>query len=289
MRIAWTSTGSLETVDPMIRAKCLRRDSTGLLVTLGIVVWACFTSSSGWAKPRRREPAIPRPNVHTALLRLDYVQWGKCICPEHPEYCDERDSFFIRVAVGDTFAPRVVRDWSPEVRGSFLVLGIGDNGCVRILSPDGLYQGDLGGRQSWERDTIAVCPAGPQALRTPTADAGLDMDVSVTATLPTGAVLGQLDRPRPKHPAELGPTVLERHDPSIPVDYGGPVGLVKVEAWIDTSGNAHGFRVVQGITPDLDSLAVRAVRTWRFAPGFLCGGKFPMGLFVDISFEPRSR
>jgi TonB family protein len=66
----------------------------------------------------------------------------------------------------------------------------------------------------------------------------------------------------------------------------GVQGVVLVEIVVNESGSVADAKVVRSI-PLLDDEALRAVRTWRFAPTVVNGQPVPVRMTVAVSFTDR--
>jgi protein TonB len=68
----------------------------------------------------------------------------------------------------------------------------------------------------------------------------------------------------------------------------GAQGIVRLECVILPDGTIGAIRVNEGIHPGLDREAVRALRKWRFIPGFKDEVAVPVQVEVEMTFTLRS-
>ncbi len=65
-------------------------------------------------------------------------------------------------------------------------------------------------------------------------------------------------------------------------------GTIRMDCVILPDGTVGDVRVNEGLHPDLDSEAVRALRKWRFAPGMKDGVAVPVQVEVEMTFTLRN-
>lgn len=63
-------------------------------------------------------------------------------------------------------------------------------------------------------------------------------------------------------------------------------GLVGLNVVIDTSGRISTVKVVRSLGKGLDEEAIRAVKTWRFAPGMRAGHPVAVAVYLEVDFQP---
>lgn len=63
------------------------------------------------------------------------------------------------------------------------------------------------------------------------------------------------------------------------------VGIVVVEAIVDSDGAVCSAAVQKSLTPDADRIAIEAVKQWRFAPAKLDGEPWPVAFNVTVKID----
>lgn len=69
----------------------------------------------------------------------------------------------------------------------------------------------------------------------------------------------------------------------------GVQGRISLDAVVSIDGEVTEARVAQSLHPDLDEEAIRALRTWRFAPAVLAGRPVPAIVNVEMTFSLQPR
>jgi len=82
------------------------------------------------------------------------------------------------------------------------------------------------------------------------------------------------------------PKPLKTPDPAYPVgaSRGGHTGTVVVMLIIDPGGAPTSIILTRAVGADLDEAAIKAVRTWKFAPATFQGSPVPVAINVEVSF-----
>jgi periplasmic protein TonB len=62
-------------------------------------------------------------------------------------------------------------------------------------------------------------------------------------------------------------------------------GVVKLKIVVASTGVPEDIKVVDGLDPDLDAEAIKAVSQWRFEPAMENGRAVPVWANVDVSFR----
>ena len=250
-----------------------------------LVVCVVLGTRGASARGRPAKAPLPADTTRTALLRVDYDEWGSdCICRAN---CHELDSLFLRVKVGDAFAPRRLASESYKTLEPFLVTRIEPDGRVHVRVPPRLFL--LGGVPGG-----AAVESGPSAVRlgdyatnlgTHSSDAGLDVSLRVITALPPAAALGYPTGPKQdRRRAWDAPRIPDRRDPTTPAGYDGPDGAVFVTVWRSRDGLADSVAIQRSVDPRVDSLAAAAVRRWHVIGGLDCDGAPYRRFEVSISF-----
>lgn len=83
------------------------------------------------------------------------------------------------------------------------------------------------------------------------------------------------------------PVLVRRVPPDYPdrVRDAGRVGRVMIQAFVDTLGRVADARVAQSV-PQLDSLALSAVRRWVFHPAMADGKPVGVWVAIPVAFPP---
>ena len=64
-------------------------------------------------------------------------------------------------------------------------------------------------------------------------------------------------------------------------------GAVKMRAVVDTDGRVRDVQLMRSVHPDLDEVAIQALRQWVFRPGTYMGKPVPVIVVVDMAFSLR--
>ena len=245
-----------------------------------ILALACPRESRA-AGSSSAQPPLDDPS-RSAILRAVWTEWSSyCPCPED---CVDVDTVYCRLRAGDALCPT---SWASGV-GCFSASGIDPHGRVSIVPPPGLRvsRSNSWGGSEWP-DTLVL--GEPLDLSTQTLDAGTTVHISVVDSLPLGAVLGARpprERKRPHDPFKP-PLVMRHPAPDAPRGYHGPWGTVDLQVWVGPDGAPQSAQVTHGVSPLLDSLAVKSAMTWEYSGGQICEKPARLGIHVWVVFSQR--
>jgi TonB family protein len=78
-------------------------------------------------------------------------------------------------------------------------------------------------------------------------------------------------------------------EPHYPVNErkAGREGAVILRLVVDTDGATHDITVARSLSPDFDSAAMDAVKTWKFTPAMRNGKPMPLRMDVQVAFHLR--
>ena len=62
-------------------------------------------------------------------------------------------------------------------------------------------------------------------------------------------------------------------------------GIVILETQIDEQGNVQEARILRGLHPELDQMALEAIRTWKFKPATLEGKPVRVYYTMTMNFQ----
>ncbi|HET9167528.1 MAG TPA: energy transducer TonB, partial [Candidatus Angelobacter sp.] len=65
----------------------------------------------------------------------------------------------------------------------------------------------------------------------------------------------------------------------------GIQGTVTLSVVIGTDGKAHDVKVVKSLEPSLDANAIKAVKTWKFAPATKDGRPVAIEMRLDVDYK----
>jgi TonB family protein len=82
------------------------------------------------------------------------------------------------------------------------------------------------------------------------------------------------------------PRVLKQVQPEFPKNLWGKPGAVAVMAVVGIDGKVGDTKVVSSPHPELNALAVNAVKQWQFDPARKNGKPVPVTITVNVAFQP---
>jgi periplasmic protein TonB len=86
--------------------------------------------------------------------------------------------------------------------------------------------------------------------------------------------------------AQTPPRVLKQVQPDFPKNLWGKPGAVAVMAVVGIDGKVGDTKVVSSPHPELNPLAVNAVKQWQFDPARKDGKPVPVTITVNVAFQP---
>jgi len=181
----------------------------------------------------------------------------------------------------DPFYTRTARE--KKIEGTVTIEGAFDvKGCmkvVRIVAPIGfgLDENALDALRSW-RFSPATRNGEPVA-----AIAQIDIDFSLAPALP----IEYDDIQTVRSAGVTAPTVIKRVEPRYTDEarQARVVGMVILQAVIQTNGTAAILKVVKPLPLGLTESALEAIQQWRFRPAVRNGKELPVSTNIEVVFK----
>jgi len=273
-----------------MRERLVRGASSGQARRLGSWAVALLLPLIQWAPAHAQFIAAKvGTDARSALLALHYAEGGwRPPCVEDAGLM--RDSLFVRVHAGDSFAPERWLGGRGNSPGWFGITDVTPNGDVLVELPAGLLR-DPENAARLDPEPLVVGRRPVTVETQPTSDGGAWFELMVVDSLPPGAELGVPTGPKPPGAwSRQAPTVVERRPAQVPYGYPGPWGTVRLTVFLDEYGDFDHAVVASGVSRALDAAAITSARHSKYALGIPCRGFLTKrSLDVEVGFAPRTR